>query len=51
MKSITANAQTWNGKEYYMIRDKEDLESDKELDEMDFTYKVIVNWLTYKDYC
>lgn len=49
--STTVNAQKWQGNGSYMVRDLDDFESDKEIDEMDFDYELVMNWLTYKDLC
>lgn len=51
MTSITVNAHKWYGNGYYMVRDENDLESDKEIEEINFNYQLIINQVTYKDLC
>lgn len=49
--SIQVNAQTWNGNGYYFSRNLDDIKSDDEINESDFDYKTIMDWLTYKNLC
>lgn len=51
MTSIKANAQSWDSNDYYWVRNSDNIEDNKELDEMDFEYQLVMNQLTYKDLC